>query len=64
MSDKLKKAEILDCCHSQQCKSLTTLSGQEGGYYMRVSLIRLDKHLEMPEKEVSYRLYSLSSAAL
>jgi hypothetical protein len=27
-----KKAEILDYCLSQQCKSLTTLSGQKGRY--------------------------------
>jgi hypothetical protein len=28
VSDMLQRAEILDCCHSQQCRSLVTLSSQ------------------------------------
>jgi hypothetical protein len=30
VSDRLKNAEILDCCHYQQCRSLMTLLGQKG----------------------------------
>jgi hypothetical protein len=30
MSNNLKGAEMLDNCHSQQCRSLMTLSGQKG----------------------------------
>jgi hypothetical protein len=46
MSDKLKKkhthTKILDYCHSQQGKSLMTLSGQkESSIHMRISLIAL-----------------------
>jgi hypothetical protein len=40
VSDKLKSAEILHCCPSQQCRSLMTLSGQKGRWmHERISLI-------------------------
>jgi hypothetical protein len=50
VSDKPRSAKILDCCPSQQCRLVTTLSGQKGSQIHYRITADLSYHTQDPRK--------------